>query len=91
MNMSSTDKDPAQAKRLDVVLGLLAETVRRLSILIQAALPFTAIKIRAQLKLPHNTPGRLDEALFGNSLRGHVIGQPAILFPPIEEKPPTTT
>ena len=84
-------KDPAQAKRLDVVLGLLAETVRRLSILIQAALPFTAIKIRAQLKLPRNTPVRLDEALFGNSLRGHIIGQPEILFPPIEEKPPAAT
>ena len=28
------------------------------------------------------------QALFGNSLRGHIIGQPEILFPPIEEKPP---
>ena len=37
-------KDPAQAKRLDVVLGHLAETVRRLSVLVQAALPETAEK-----------------------------------------------
>jgi len=48
-------KDPAQAKRLDAVLALLAETVRRLSVLVQAALPFTAEKIRAQLQLPTGT------------------------------------
>ena len=77
-------KDPAQAKRLDVVLAHLAETVRRLSVLIQAALPFTAEKIRAQLQLPAG-PGRLSDAQFGNSLRDHVIGQPAILFPPLDE------
>ena len=81
-------KDPAQEKRLNVVLGLLAETVRRLSVLVQAALPFTADKIRAQLRL---VPGqaRLEEALYGNSLRGHAIGKPEVLFPPIEEKPPS--
>jgi len=80
-------KDPAQAKRLDVILALLAETLRRLSVLVQAALPFTAEKIRAQLLL---TPGpvRLEEALFGNSLRGHTVGKPKVIFPPIEEKPP---
>lgn len=80
-------KDDAQAKRLDVVLGLLAETVRRLSVLVQAALPFTAEKIRAQMQL---TPGpvRLEEALFGNSLRGHAVGKPEPLFPRIEDKPP---
>jgi methionyl-tRNA synthetase len=79
-------KDPAQAKRLNVVLGHLAETVRRLSVLVQAALPFTAEKIRAQLQLPAG-PVRLVEAQFGNSLRDHVIGQPSILFPPLDEKP----
>ena len=80
-------KDPAQAKRLDVILALLAESLRRLSILVQDALPFTAEKIRAQLQLPAH-PVRLDEALFGNSLRGQTIGKPKVLFPPIEEKPP---
>jgi methionyl-tRNA synthetase len=80
-------KDPAQAKRLDVILGLLAETIRRLSILVQDALPFTAVKIREQLQLVPR-PYRLDEALFGNSLRGHTIGKPKVLFPPIEPKPP---
>ena len=79
-------KDPAQAKRLDVVLAHLAETVRRLSVLIQAALPNTAEKIRAQLQLPPG-PVRLAEAQFGNSLRGQLIGTPAILFPPLDEKP----
>ena len=79
-------KDPAQTKRLDVVLGHLAETVRRLSVLVQAALPVTAEKIRAQLKLPAGaTP--LREAKFGNSLRDHVIDAPVILFPALEEKP----
>jgi methionyl-tRNA synthetase len=79
-------KDPAQAKRLDVILGLLAETLRRLSVLVQDALPFTAAKIRAQMQLVAG-PVRLEEALFGNSLRGHTIGKPQVLFPPIEEKP----
>jgi methionyl-tRNA synthetase len=78
-------KDPAQAKRLDVVLAHLAESVRRLSVLVQAALPFTAEKIRAQLKLPVG-PQPLRDAQFGNSLRDHVIGAPAILFPPLDEK-----
>lgn len=80
--------DPAQAKRLDVILGLLAESARRLSVLVQAALPFTSEKIRAQLLLPPG-PVRLDDALFGNSLRGQAIGKPEPLFPRIEEKPPT--
>jgi methionyl-tRNA synthetase len=80
-------KDPAQAKRLDVVLGHLAETVRRLSVLVQAALPFTAEKIRAQLGLGPG-PVRLEDARFGNSLRGEKIGQPAILFPPLDDKKP---
>jgi methionyl-tRNA synthetase len=78
-------KDTAQAKRLDVVLGILAETIRRLSVLVQAALPFTAEKIRAQLQLSPG-PVRLEEALFGNSLRGHTVGKPRVIFPPIEEK-----
>ena len=78
-------KDPAQAKRLDAVLGHLAEAIRRLSILIEAALPFTAKKIRAQLQLPLG-PVKLEEALFGNSLHDHVIGKPEVLFPPFEDK-----
>jgi methionyl-tRNA synthetase len=61
--------------------------VRRLSVLIQAALPFTAAKIRAQLRLPPG-PVRLNDACFGNPLRDHLIGQPEILFPPLDEKTP---
>ncbi len=82
-------KDPTQAKRLDVILGLLVETLRRLSVLIQAALPFTAEKIRVQLQLSPG-PVRLDESLFGTSLRGHAIGKPEPLFPRLEEKPPAS-
>jgi len=84
------NKDPEKAKRLNVVLGLLAETVRRLSVLIQAALPFTAEKIRAQLQLLPG-PVRLEEALFGNSLKGHTIGKPEPLFPRLEEKLPAAS
>jgi methionyl-tRNA synthetase len=80
-------KDPAQAKRLDVILALLAESLRRLSVLVEAALPFTAAKIRAQLNLPDH-PVRLEEALFGNSLRGHAIGTPVVIFPPIDKPAP---
>lgn len=79
-------KDPAQAKRLDVILALLAESLRRISVLVEAALPSTAEKIRAQMQLP-TEPRRLDRAFFGNSLRGHTIGKPSVLFPPIEPKP----
>ena len=55
----------------------------------QDALPYTAAKIRAQMQLTDG-PVRLDEALFGNSLRGHAIaaGKPQVIFPPFEEKPP---
>jgi methionyl-tRNA synthetase len=81
-----TANDPAQAKRLDVNLALLAEALRRISVLIEAALPFTAEKIRAQMQLPPG-PRRLDEALFGNSLRGHIVGAPSVIFPPMEVKP----
>jgi methionyl-tRNA synthetase len=80
-------KDPAQAKRLDVILALLAESLRRISVLVQAALPFTAEKIRAQMKLLPG-PVRLEEALFGTSLRGHTIGKPQVIFPPLDEKKP---
>jgi methionyl-tRNA synthetase len=80
-------KEPAQAKRLDVILALLAETLRRLSVLVQAALPVTAEKMRAQLQLGEG-PVRFEEALFGNSLRGHTVGKPKVIFPPIEDKPP---
>jgi methionyl-tRNA synthetase len=77
-------KDPAQAKRLDVILALLAESLRRLSVLVQAALPFTAQKIRAQMQLTAG-PVRLEEALFGNSLRGHTVAKPSVIFPPIDK------
>ncbi len=79
-------KDPAQAKRLDVILALLAESLRRISVLVEAALPFTAAKMRVQLKLPDH-PVRLEEARFGNSLRGHAIGEPVVIFPAMDKPP----
>jgi len=79
-------RDPAQAKRLDVILALLAESLRRLSVLVQAAMPTTAEKIRIQMQLP-NHPVRLEEALFGTSLRGHAVGKQAVIFPEIEKPP----
>lgn len=77
-------KDPAQSGRLDIVLAHLAESVRRLSVLVEAILPTTSQKIQAQLGL--DTPQRLlSEAAFGTSLAGHKVNAPEPLFPRLEE------
>ncbi len=65
-------KDPSQHQRRAVILAHLAETVRRLSVLIEPALPNTSLKIRKQLEwsLVH---GKLETAYFGDTLAGHKI------------------
>lgn len=77
-------KDPAQSSRLDIVLAHLAETVRRLSVLIGAILPVTAAKIQAQLGLtaPQNM---LSQAAFGTSMTSYKLNAPEPLFPRLEE------
>ncbi|MES2310047.1 MAG: methionine--tRNA ligase, partial [Verrucomicrobiota bacterium] len=78
-------KDPAQEKRLDLVLAHLVETSRCLSVLVEAVVPQSAAKIRVMLKLPAE-PMLLKEAVFGKSLTGQTMGAAEILFPRIEEE-----
>jgi methionyl-tRNA synthetase len=73
-------KDPAQARRLDEVLYNLAETCRVLAVLLWPFLPGTAEKIYAQLGVS-DSPRTLDKAVWGGLAPGHVIGEPAPLFP----------
>ncbi len=80
-------KEPAQAARLDEVLYNLVETCRVLAVLLHPFLPGTAAKIYAQLNLP-GTPDKLALAAWGGLPAGHVIGEPAALFP--RRDPPKT-
>ncbi|MCW5554672.1 MAG: methionine--tRNA ligase [Verrucomicrobiae bacterium] len=73
-------KDPAQAKRLDEVLYNLAETCRVLAVLLWPFLPDTAAKIYTQLGLT-GTPDKFSAAAWGGVSAGHIIGEPAPLFP----------
>jgi methionyl-tRNA synthetase len=77
-------KDPSQAGRLDEVLYNLAEVCRVLAVLVWPFLPQTAGKIFAQLGLT-GVPDKFSEARWGGLAAGHVIGQPAPLFPPKED------
>jgi methionyl-tRNA synthetase len=73
-------KDPAQAARLDAVLYTLVEICRVLAVLVSPFLPATAAKISAQLRLAA-APESLREARWGGLAVGHIIGEPAPLFP----------
>ncbi len=78
-------KDPGQAGRLDAVLYHLAEALRVLSILIAPVLPEAARAMRAQLNLAGEPPRLADAFAEGGGLPdGHVLGEPAPLFPRIE-------
>ncbi|MSU62353.1 MAG: methionine--tRNA ligase [Pedosphaera sp.] len=73
-------KDPTQAARLDEVLYNLAETCRILAVLLWPFLPGTSAKIFAQLELKEDV-SRMIGAEWGHLNQGHVIGEPAPLFP----------
>jgi methionyl-tRNA synthetase len=73
-------KDPAQAQRLDEVLYNLTETCRILAVLLWPFIPGTAVKIYAQLGV-NGSPASLDQSVWGTLAAGHVIGEPAPLFP----------
>ncbi len=73
-------KDPAQAGRLDQVLYALTETCRLLAVLIRPFLPSTAARIDSQLGLAAK-PSDLRSTRWGELAPGHVIGDPAALFP----------
>jgi methionyl-tRNA synthetase len=73
-------KDPAQAQRLDEVLYNLSETCRILAVLLWPFIPGTAVKIYAQLGIS-GSPASLEQSAWGGLASGHVIGEPAPLFP----------
>jgi methionyl-tRNA synthetase len=76
----SLAKDPAQAKRLDEVLYNLVESCRVLAVLLHPFLPSSSEKILAQLGLAAK-PASIHESAWGGLKAGHVIGEPAPLFP----------
>lgn len=73
-------KDPTQAARLDEVLYNLCESCRVLAVLLWPFIPGTSEKIYAQLGLT-SSPAQFSEAAWGQLAAGHVIGEPAPLFP----------
>jgi methionyl-tRNA synthetase len=74
------EKDPEQAVRLDQVLYNLTETCRVLAVLLWPFLPDTTTRIYAQLGLA-GQPTRFNQAAWGRLSEGHLIGEPAPLFP----------
>lgn len=73
-------KDPAQAARLDAVLYTLAETCRVLAVMLWPYLPHTAERIYQQLGLS-DSPACFAAVSWGGLPPGHLIGEPAPLFP----------
>lgn len=77
-------KDPAQAQRLDEVLYNLVETCRILAVLLWPFMPATAGKIYAQIGLK-SSPDTFTQSAWGGLVAGHLIGDPAPLFPKKED------
>ena len=73
-------KDEAQAARLDEVLYNLCESCRILAVLLWPFIPDTAQKIYQQLGLTE-APNKFQGAAWGGLKAGHLIGEPAALFP----------
>lgn len=73
-------KDPAQSQRLDEVLYNLVECCRVLAILLWPAIPDAANRIYAQLGLS-GEPNQMAKAVWGRLPSGHLISDPAPLFP----------
>ena len=73
-------KDPGKAARLDEVLYNLAEICRILGVLLWPFLPKTACNIYSQLALT-DSPDQNKTATWGGLSAGHMIGNPAPLFP----------
>ncbi|MBI3031417.1 MAG: class I tRNA ligase family protein, partial [Candidatus Rokubacteria bacterium] len=80
-------KDPAKRERLGTVLYTLAETLRCLSILLEAFLPSTAERIRVVLGLS-GTPVALLDLTWGRLTPGTGIQKAPALFPRIESASP---
>jgi methionyl-tRNA synthetase len=78
-------KDPAQAQRLDDVLYNLCEVCRVLAVLLLPFLPNTSGRIYEQLGLSA-LPQTFNASQWGGLKSGHIIGEPAPLFPRRDEK-----
>ncbi len=73
---------PASEKRLDLILAILAETLRRIAILIEPALPRSSRKLLTELGATE--PPLLSRAAFAPPRESYSAGAPEPLFPRIE-------
>ncbi len=79
-------KDPAQAQRLDTVLGLAARAARDALIALLPVLPDKAAAGLKQLNVAFEGKA-LSDLLTSDLPAGHQLGQAAILFPKLDAKP----
>jgi methionyl-tRNA synthetase len=85
-------KDPAQRPQLNSLLYNLADSLRRIAILISPVVPGAAHGIFDQLRWKMDMSGgeekrfSLGEAQWGGLPDGHVVGKPSPLFPRIEKQ-----
>ena len=73
-------KEAAQAERLDAVLYNLVETCRVIGVLLWPFLPVTSERLFGQLGLTIS-PSDFNETKWGGLQSGHLVGEPAPLFP----------
>ena len=79
-------KDPAQYERRAEILYNLCEVCRILAVLLSPFLPVSSQKIYEQLGLKE-APTDFKQAVWGGLKAGHVVGEPAALFPRKDTKP----
>ena len=79
-------KDPTKAERLDEILYNLCEICRILAVLLSPYLPISSQKIYEQLGLKE-APTDFKQASWGGLKSGHVVGEPAALFPRKDTNP----
>ena len=77
-------KDETKQERLSTVLYNLIESIRQATVLLQAYLPETALKIFNQLNTEYNTYDTLDK--FGYYVSGTKVNSPEVLFKRIEKE-----
>ncbi|CAB4244557.1 Methionyl-tRNA synthetase [Methylacidimicrobium sp. AP8] len=73
---------PGSQKRLDLILATLAETLRRIAIFIEPALPRSSQKLLKELGI--SEPPLLSRAAFAPPRESYSVGVPEPLFPRIE-------
>jgi methionyl-tRNA synthetase len=77
-------KDPAKAQRLDTVLNVSTQAIRRALVALVPILPHKAIEGLAQLNAP--SAGTFDELMAAMLPAGHQLGEGQPLFPKVEAK-----